>query len=77
MFKFELGWLLREGFVEMVQDIWSCGYQVTDPMQKWQTKIRRSKQHHRGWAKNVSGAYKKEKKQGTFVCGALLIRGLV
>jgi hypothetical protein len=77
MFKFELGWLLREGFVEMVQDIWSYGYQVTDPMQKWQTKIRRSKQHHRGWAKNVSGAYKKEKKQGTFVCGTLLIRGLV
>jgi hypothetical protein len=61
MFKFELGWLLREGFAEMVQEIWSRDYQVTDPMQKLQTKIRRLRQHLRGWSKNVSGAYKKEK----------------
>ncbi|WVZ90647.1 hypothetical protein U9M48_036931 [Paspalum notatum var. saurae] len=28
----------------------------------WQAKIRRLRQHLRGWAKNVGGAYKKEKK---------------
>jgi hypothetical protein len=30
-------------------------------MEKWQAKIRRLWQHLRGWTKNVSGAYKKEK----------------
>jgi DNA anti-recombination protein RmuC len=63
MFKFELGWLLREGFAEMAQEICSRDYQVTDSMQKWQTRIRRLRQHLRGWSKNVSGAYKKEKKK--------------
>jgi hypothetical protein len=31
-------------------------------MENWQAKIRKLRQHLRGWAKNVSGAYKKEKK---------------
>ena len=33
------------------------------PLERWQAKIRRLRQHLRGWAKNVSGAYKKEKKE--------------
>jgi hypothetical protein len=33
------------------------------PMERWQCKIRRLRQHLRGWAKNVSGHYKKEKKE--------------
>ena len=32
------------------------------PLEKWQEKIRRLRQYLRGWTKNVSGAYKKEKK---------------
>jgi len=32
------------------------------PLEKWQAKLRRLLQYLRGWAKNVSGAYKKEKK---------------
>jgi hypothetical protein len=55
LFKFELGWLLRDGFVEMVERIWLN--------ERWQAKIRKLRQHLRGWAKNVSGAYKKEKKE--------------
>jgi hypothetical protein len=31
------------------------------PIDKWQMKIRRLHQHLRGWAKHVSGVYKKEK----------------
>ena len=31
------------------------------PIERWQAKIRRLRQHLRGQAKNVSGAYKKEK----------------
>jgi hypothetical protein len=34
-----------------------------DNMRRWQAKFRRLRQHLRGWAKNVSGADKKEKKE--------------
>jgi hypothetical protein len=33
-----------------------------DSMRHWQSKIRRMRQHLRGWAKNVSGVNKNEKK---------------
>jgi len=62
MFKFELGWLLRDGFMDMVRDIWLSVNDGHTPLEKWQAKIRRLRQYLRGWAKNVSGAYKKEKK---------------
>lgn len=61
-FKFELGWLLREGFCDMVQDIWQNAVVDGTPLERWQAKIRRLRQYLRGWAKNVSGVYKKEKK---------------
>ena len=32
------------------------------PLEKWQAKLRRLLQYLRGWAQNVSGAYKKEQK---------------
>jgi hypothetical protein len=62
VFKFELGWLLRDDFADMVKNIWLNEKVGSTPMEKWQAKIRRLRQHLRGWAKNVSGAYKKEKK---------------
>jgi hypothetical protein len=62
MFKFKLGWLLRDGFANIVKNIWLNEKAGSTPMEKWQAKIRRLRQHLRGWAKNVSGAYKKEKK---------------
>jgi hypothetical protein len=52
MFKFELGWLLRDGFMEMVG---------STLMKRWLGKIRRLFQFLRGWMKNTSGQYKKEK----------------
>jgi hypothetical protein len=63
MFKFELGWLLRDGFLDMVRDIWANTTMGRTPMERWQGKIRRLRQHLRGWAKNVSGQYKKEKRK--------------
>ena len=33
------------------------------PMQVWQNKIRRLRQFLSGWAKNMKGAYKKEKQE--------------
>jgi hypothetical protein len=63
MFKFELGWLLREGFMDMVWDIWTNTVVGDSPMERWQGKICRLRQFLRGWAKNTSGQYKKEKKE--------------
>ena len=54
MFKFELGWLLRNGFHEMVSEIWSNVNEGHTPLEIWQAKIRRLRQYLRGWAKNVS-----------------------
>jgi hypothetical protein len=62
LFKFECGWLLREGFVNMIRGIWSSHSEGNNPTERWQGKIRRIRQHLRGWAKNTSGQYKKEMK---------------
>jgi hypothetical protein len=60
-FRFELGWLLKEGLFELVSDVWNKEKTGVTPMQKWQNKIRRLRHFLRGWAKNMSGAYKKRK----------------
>lgn len=39
MFKFELGWLLRHGFFDMVSDIWQSLQEGHTPLDKWQPKI--------------------------------------
>jgi hypothetical protein len=39
MFKFELGWLLRHGFFDMVRDIWQSLQEGHTPLDKWQPKI--------------------------------------
>jgi hypothetical protein len=59
-FKFELGWLLREGLFDVVSEVWKKEKKGTTSMQRWQNKIRRLRQFLRGWAKNMNGAYKKE-----------------
>jgi hypothetical protein len=46
----------------MVKEIWESVTDEEDSMRYWQEKIQRVIQHLRGWAKNVSGANKKEKK---------------
>jgi hypothetical protein len=62
-FKFELGWLLREGFFDVVSEVWKKENKGTTSMQRWQNKIRRLRQFLRGWAKNMNGAYKREKQE--------------
>jgi hypothetical protein len=61
MFKFELGWLLRDGFMDMVRDVWNSVHDREDVMRCWQVKIRRLHQHLRGWVKHTSWVNKKEK----------------
>ena len=52
-FKFELGWLLRDGFVDMVKEVWSSVHEGNTPMERWQAKIRRLRQHLRGWCRRL------------------------
>jgi hypothetical protein len=63
MFKFELGWLLCDGFIDMMRGVWASSTHDHTPMERWQGKIHRVRQYLRGWTKNVSGQYKKEKKE--------------
>jgi hypothetical protein len=43
--------------------IWSNTSVGSTPMERWQGKIHRLRQYLRGWVKNTSDQYKKEKKE--------------
>jgi hypothetical protein len=43
--------------------VWNKEKRGEMPIQKWQNKIRRLRQFLRGWAKNMSSAYKKQKQE--------------
>lgn len=45
----------------MVTKVWESEKRGRTPLQKWQFKIQRRRRFLRGWAKNISGSYKKEK----------------
>jgi hypothetical protein len=62
-FKFERGWLIRDGFYDMVAKIWQSETTRRTPLERWQNKLRRLRQHLRGWAKHTAGIYRKEKKK--------------
>ena len=47
----------------MVANIWQSENFGCSPLERWQNKIRRLRQHLRGWAKHTAGAYRKEKKR--------------
>ena len=63
LFKFELAWLLKEGFFDLVSEVWNKEQKGKNALQKWQNKIRRLRQFLRGWAVNMTGAYKREKQE--------------
>lgn len=60
-FRFELGWLERDGFFEMVAKEWQSINKGRNPMERWKHKIVHLRQHLRGWAWSLSGTYKKQK----------------
>lgn len=45
----------------MVADVWKKEVRGVTRLEKWQNRLRRLRQFLRGWAKDTSGAYKKEK----------------
>jgi hypothetical protein len=63
MFGFELVWLLQDGFIDMIREIWSTTTFGHTPMERRQGKFRRVRQYLKGWTKNISGQYKKDKKE--------------
>lgn len=62
-FKFELGWLNRDGFVDMIKNVWERPAVGRTPIQRWIFKIRAMRRHLSGWAKHTNGIYKKEKQR--------------
>ena len=60
-FKFELGWLTREGFHDLVKKVWARQPRGNTPIQRWNNRIRALRRFLRGWAKHTAGIYKKEK----------------
>ena len=39
-FKFELGWLHREGFDDLIKEVWARPVQGGSPIQRWNNKVR-------------------------------------
>jgi hypothetical protein len=62
-FSFELSWLKKDGFYDLVKDMWlTCGT-ASSPIETWQLKVRQLRQFLRGWARNLAGVYKKERER--------------
>jgi hypothetical protein len=61
MFKFELSYLLKEDFYELVTEVWHKENRGSSSLEKWQNKIRHLRRYLRAWAKNLNGTYKKER----------------
>jgi hypothetical protein len=62
-FSFETSWLKHENFYEIVKAEWEAETRGNSPIAKWQYKIRHLRRFLRGWAKCLSGQYKKEKER--------------
>ena len=62
-FSFELSWLKQAEFFEMVAREWRSTLGGSTPIEHSQAKIRHLRQYLRGWAKKLSGEYKKQKEK--------------
>jgi hypothetical protein len=60
-FKFELGWLHRDVFHDMVKNVWERSVTGQTPIVRWNNKFRVVRKHLSGWARHVTGIFKKEK----------------
>jgi hypothetical protein len=62
-FSFELSWMRRDGFTELITNEWNAIQFCNSPVERWQNKIRHLRKYLRGWAKNLIGFYKKERER--------------
>jgi hypothetical protein len=58
-FKFELGWLHRDGFYDMVKSVWERLVVGRSPIKRWNNKIRSVQKHLGGWARHRTWILKK------------------
>jgi len=61
LFKFELGWLTKDGFFYLITNVTCTETRGNMPITRWQNKIRGVRCFLRGWAKNQVGENKKKK----------------
>jgi hypothetical protein len=59
-FKFELGWLHRDGFADIVKEVWNNSVTGQSPIQRWSNKVRTLWKYLRGWACHTNGLYIKK-----------------
>jgi hypothetical protein len=62
-FSFETSWWKHENFYEIVKAEWEAETRGNSPIAIWQNKIRHLRRFLKGWAKCLSGQYKKEKEK--------------
>jgi hypothetical protein len=60
-FKFEIGWLHREGFHDMVKTVWERPIADRMPIQRWNKKLCATCKHFSGWARHTTSILKKRK----------------
>jgi hypothetical protein len=60
-FKFDLGWLQREGFHDMVKNVWDIPVSGNTLILRWNNKMRAMRKHLLGWASHTAGILKKVK----------------
>jgi hypothetical protein len=63
VFRFEKWWLEVEGFEELVRKVWGSECPSSDPMDKWQLKIRALRKKIKGWSRNIEAARNKRKRE--------------
>jgi len=61
LFKFELGWLTKDGFFYLITNVPCTETRGNMPITRWQNKIRGVRRFLRGWAKIQAGENKKKK----------------
>jgi hypothetical protein len=59
-FKFELGWLQREGFHDMVKKVWEIPVNGNNPILRWNNKMCAMHRHFSGWASHTASILKKK-----------------
>jgi hypothetical protein len=60
LFKFELSWLLKDGFYETVVEIWHKEKNGSTNIERWQNKIRHLKKYNQKYQKRKTRAYKQD-----------------
>jgi hypothetical protein len=62
-FKFELGWLQREGFHDMVKKVWERPVSGNSPIVRWNNKMCAMLKHLSGWLA-MSSVFSKKRSYG-------------